>query len=303
MGQTGPDQSQATEASSRRASVTASIVSTARGIGLSEAYRDAFALNLATGWSARLLRSFERDSRRVRLARTAIRAFSLGLVDHNTVRMLVIDEYLRQWAVQGVTQVVILGAGLDSRCWRLRELEQLAFFEVDHASSQRVKRDRVSMLPSEAVPPPNPQVEYVAVDFEADSLTERLPGQGFDPRQATAWVCEGVTPYLTPQSIARLFRGIGDLSAPGSRLALSYVTPPDNAATTTTKTVVGRLLAKLGERTPGFVSSETLAALCQASGLTLLEDLEWREWQALAGARSRLPNLLKERLLIAECAG
>ena len=81
---------------------------------------------------------------------------TLGLVDHNTVRMAIVDDHLRASAADGFEQLVILGAGLDSRAWRLGELGNMAVFEVDHRASQAEKRERSATLPPKAA-----RVEFV----------------------------------------------------------------------------------------------------------------------------------------------
>ena len=103
-------------------------------------------------------------------------------------RTVAIDEAVRAAASP---QVVILGAGLDGRAWRMQELRDVTVFEVDHPDSQRVKRARVSALQQVAR-----DVRFVPVDFTRDRLDDALAAAGHDATRPTTWIWEGVVMYL-----------------------------------------------------------------------------------------------------------
>lgn len=92
-------------------------------------------------------------------------------------------------------QIVILGAGLDTRAARLARPGR-QFFEVDHPATQSDKRDRLAALNYDP-----PAVEYVTCDFEGEDFLERLATAGFDREAAAFFVWEGVVPYLTEPAI------------------------------------------------------------------------------------------------------
>jgi methyltransferase (TIGR00027 family) len=129
-------------------------------------------------------------------------------------RTLAIDDAARGGAA---TQVVILGAGLDGRAWRL-EMPGATFFEVDHPASQQEKRDRAANLTG--TPP-----SYVPVDFGHDVLTDALAAAGHRADRPTTWVWEGVVPYLTREEVAATVAAVAARSAPGSRLIVNYQLP------------------------------------------------------------------------------
>src|SRR5690348_15767180 len=97
-----------------------------------------------------------------------------GTADLIVPRTVAIDDAARAGAA---TQVVLLGAGLDGRAWRL-DLPGATFFEVDHPASQEEKRDRASNLTG--TPP-----TYVPVDFAHDVLTDALAAAGHHADQPT----------------------------------------------------------------------------------------------------------------------
>ena len=129
-------------------------------------------------------------------------------------RTVAIDDALRD---HGARQVVVLGAGLDARAWRMPELAHASVFEVDHPASQRDKRRRLGDLE-----PTAGQVVSVAAVLEHDPLPAALEACGFDPTLETTWVWEGVVPYLTSDAVAETVRALADLSAAGSRLVVNY---------------------------------------------------------------------------------
>jgi methyltransferase (TIGR00027 family) len=132
-------------------------------------------------------------------------------------RTVAIDADLREAATP---QIVILGAGLDGRAWRMRELATSLVFEVDHPDSQRLKLERVASLTREAR-----EVRFVPVDFRRGDLAHALEAAGHDVHLPTAWLWEGVVMYLSRDEIERILRVVEDRSASGSRLVVAYHQP------------------------------------------------------------------------------
>jgi methyltransferase (TIGR00027 family) len=132
-------------------------------------------------------------------------------------RTLAVDDAVREAASP---QLVILGAGLDGRAWRMRELERVVVFEVDHPDSQRMKQARASALTRVAE-----DIRFVPVDFVKDSLDAALTTAGHDPARATTWLWEGVVMYLTPADVEATLAVIARRSSAKSRLVIVYHSP------------------------------------------------------------------------------
>ncbi len=145
-----------------------------------------------------------------RMAYELVRRTALLMVP----RTIAIDDAVRG---HGAPQVVVLGAGLDARAWRMPELARATVFEVDHPASQRDKQRRLGDLEPTAA-----HVVPVAVDLEHDPLAPALEATGFYPGLETTWVWEGVVPYLTSDAVAQTVRHLAELSAPGSILIVNY---------------------------------------------------------------------------------
>ncbi len=133
------------------------------------------------------------------------------------VRTVAIDQAVREAAAP---QVVILGAGLDGRAWRMPELRDAVVFEVDHPDTQREKVPRAASLVRVAR-----EVRFVAVDFTRDRLDEKLAAAGHDPAQPTTWIWEGVVMYLTRAEVEATLEVIARRSVPRSRLIIAYAAP------------------------------------------------------------------------------
>jgi methyltransferase (TIGR00027 family) len=135
------------------------------------------------------------------------------------IRTRVIDDLVRDALAAGCGQLVLLGAGYDTRAYRIPEAAEVDTFEVDHPSTQTAKR---AALEREIGTTP-PRVHFVPVDFERDSLGEAIAAAGFRDGAQTCVVWEGVFSYLTDEAIDETLGWVVGACAPRSRLVLTYV--------------------------------------------------------------------------------
>jgi methyltransferase (TIGR00027 family) len=134
------------------------------------------------------------------------------------VRTRHFDRLFGDAAAAGVRQAVILAAGLDARAYRLDWPDGTVVFEVDQPKVIEFKTTTLAGLG--AVPTATHRV--VPIDLRED-WPKALLDNGFNPKQPTAWIAEGLLIYLPPEAQDRLFDTITELSAPGSRLATERV--------------------------------------------------------------------------------
>lgn len=118
---------------------------------------------------------------------------------------------------ESATQLVILGAGFDSRPYRLSPLKHLTVFEVDQPSTQHVKREALRALPALST------VHFVPVDFEHDDLTAALEDAGFEHHTRSMFLWEGVTNYLTHSAVDSTLHAVRNLASSGDLLIVTYV--------------------------------------------------------------------------------
>jgi methyltransferase (TIGR00027 family) len=146
-------------------------------------------------------------------------AFLYGQRAFVLARTSLIDSALEEALARGVEQVLILGAGYDSRAHRIRGIERARVFEVDHPATQASKRTLldgvVGRLPGHIV--------FVPVDFNRDSLRDCLETTGFRVGGSCFVIWEGVTEYLDPAAVDATFRLLARTVAPGSEVAFTYL--------------------------------------------------------------------------------
>jgi methyltransferase (TIGR00027 family) len=135
------------------------------------------------------------------------------------VRTRWIDDLVREAIRRGARQLVLLGAGFDSRAYRLEEAKDIPVFEVDHLATQRAKRARLQTALG-GVPR---NIRFVEVDFEKDDLERQLAKSEFDRTAPAAIVWEGVVSYLTESAVSGNLCLLGRLLAANSHLILTYV--------------------------------------------------------------------------------
>jgi methyltransferase (TIGR00027 family) len=143
-----------------------------------------------------------------------------GVVGFIVARDRYIDDVLQDSLKDGLQQLVILGAGLDSRAYRFDGLkDRVKVFEVDHLSTQTEKLARVQAIFGR-IPA---YVSYVPVDFITQTLERRLLESGYDPNLKTLFIWQGVTMYLTAEAVDDTLRFVVQHSAPGSVIVFDYI--------------------------------------------------------------------------------
>jgi methyltransferase (TIGR00027 family) len=219
-----------------------------------------------------------------------------GPLDVMPLRTLAIDEQVRAGLGRGATQLVILGAGLDGRAYRMPELGSAVVFEVDHPASQADKRARARSLGA-----PVGELYHVAVDFERDALEACLEQAGHEASRPTVWIWEGVITYLTLPALRGTLAAVARRSAPKSRLCAQYREP------TAAGDVAGEsmlwVMRKVREPHIGLHRRERMREEIEAAGLVVLEDTGADDWAARFDDAARLPRLARyTRLTVAERA-
>jgi methyltransferase (TIGR00027 family) len=121
-------------------------------------------------------------------------------------------------AATRLRQVVLLAAGLDTRAFRLDWPAGTTLYEVDAP----LVLDFKDLVLASSAARPRCARRAVAADLREDWPRE-LRAAGFDPAQATAWLAEGLLPYLTDEEKVSLLATVHDLSAPGSEIAVEHL--------------------------------------------------------------------------------
>jgi methyltransferase (TIGR00027 family) len=174
-------------------------------------------------WVARsLLPGFFRLLIRIPFAgRLFIKAFATkGSYEYVIARTKYIDAAFSQALSDQFAQILLFGAGFDTRALRLQgEARQTRIFELDAPATQQAKinqyRRRHLNIPSNLV--------FVPIDFDRESLTLKLDQAGFKRDARSLFILEGVLMYLQPQSVDQTFRTIRELAGAGSEVVFDYI--------------------------------------------------------------------------------
>ncbi|MCJ7739230.1 MAG: SAM-dependent methyltransferase [Anaerolineae bacterium] len=142
-----------------------------------------------------------------------------GVIGFLVARCRYIDDYLQACLETGLDQLVILGAGLDSRAYRFEQLEgHVRVFEVDHPATQQAKLGKLAKIFGELPE----HVTYVPIDFNEEAL-RRLLDFGYSPQVKTLFIWEGVTHYLTAEAVDQTLEFVLKNSGSGSSIIFDYV--------------------------------------------------------------------------------
>jgi methyltransferase (TIGR00027 family) len=183
------------------------------------------------------------------------------------------EDHLATCVRAGLTQYVILGAGLDSFAYRSAR-GPVRVFEVDHPATQRWKR---AQLASAGITVPD-TVSFAAMDFERDSLSSRLAQAGFDPSRPALVSWLGVTMYLSQAAISRTLEEISGF-APGTQLVTDYMLPAGLRDDTgdAYAGLVAPAAAERGEPWLTFLAPDDMSALLAGHGFGAVEQVRQRE--------------------------
>jgi len=135
-------------------------------------------------------------------------------------RVRYFDDFIQKASGEGFSQLIILGAGYDTRAYRMGELKgTMRVFEVDNPHTLNTKTGIITgifgMLPD--------HVAFIPLDLEKEDLWSTLKLSGYSPAAKSLFVMEGLVMYLHREAVVRLFSGIFRNSGPGSTLLFDFI--------------------------------------------------------------------------------
>lgn len=130
-----------------------------------------------------------------------------------------IDDYLKVCLTEGFDQIVILGAGFDTRAYRIPGLERTRVIEIDQPATQAVKLERLKKI----INPLPAHVTFVPADLNTEPLGERLQSGGYDVRGKTLFIWQGVIYFLKPEGVDSTLAFIAEHSGPNSAVIFDYI--------------------------------------------------------------------------------
>ena len=194
-------------------------------------------------------------------------------------RSRIAEDALSKAVEQGVRQVVILGAGLDTFALRNPHAARISIFEVDHPATQAWKRQR--LVGAELAPPP--WLTFVPVDFERDDLQQKLSSAGFQCTSVAFFTWLGVVPYLTRDAIDDTLGYIA--SIPKSEVVFDYAEPPEDWSEDVKAYAAARMaqLEKINEQWVSRFEPAGVAAILRSHGFADMEDVRCQQVVSMFG--------------------
>jgi methyltransferase (TIGR00027 family) len=212
--------------------------------------------------------------RSLRFAPAAVGAFErselAGPLTFSLCRHRFIDVHLVGALDDGAEQVLVLGAGYDSRAYRFAQvLHGRPVHEVDLAPISRRKAGIVSSHPDVFG---HASIRRVEIDFRTESLAERLLESGFAVGAQTFVVWEGVSMYLDRPAVEGTLSTLRDLCGPASTLAMDFWQPvAGRAAVDHARRLVARSFALIGEPLTFAVDPAAADKLLASFGFSVLD--------------------------------
>jgi len=203
-------------------------------------------------------------------------AFSRAFRAFMAARSRYAEDELARAVASGVRQYVVLGAGLDTFAYR-NPHAKLRVFEVDHPATQAWKREQLQAA-SIAIPP---SLIFVPIDFERQTLADRLVNYGFDASAPSFFSWLGVTPYLTRAACMNTLTFIAKMPA-GSGVVFDFAIDPAllNAGQRQALGALSERVARYGEPFQLFFDPEKLQADLKALGFHHTEFLRGKDLNA-----------------------
>jgi methyltransferase (TIGR00027 family) len=196
----------------------------------------------------------------------------LALRSHVVLRSRYCEDRLASAVGRGVSQLIVLGAGLDTFAYRQPEwARRLRIYEVDQPASQAEKRRLLSQARI-AIPD---NVEFIAIDFEQTSLADGLKAAAVDISRKTFFSCLGVTMYLSEDAVDALLEVAANFPV-GSEIVFTY-----RQASRDVESALGQKVTALGEPWMFHIEPGALAHKLNALGFRGLEELDPRDADAL----------------------
>lgn len=141
-----------------------------------------------------------------------------GLANSIRVRVRYFDDFVKKSITEGIEQLVMLGAGYDTRAYRIEGLKNVKVFELDHPNTQSFKtrkiREIFGSLPD--------HVMFIPVDFEKETPGKRLLNEGYSPLKKTLFIMEGLIMYIPQEAVDETLSFIVENSGKGSSVIFDY---------------------------------------------------------------------------------
>ena len=201
-----------------------------------------------------------------------------GVSNAIVARTRFIDDCLEAAIVDGIRQLVILGAGYDTRAMRFKALKKsVTVFELDHPSTQNKKLERIEKHLKEDLS----HVRYISIDFSKEDLAKKLFSCGYNETLKTLFIWEGVTYYIPAAAVDSTLYFISHHSPSRSSVTFDYF--PSTVVDGTTELAEARALreglSRIGEEIVFGISPDRINEFLQIRGFSVIQNLTGEEYR------------------------
>jgi methyltransferase (TIGR00027 family) len=188
------------------------------------------------------------------------------------VRAKYAEEKLEEAVAKGITQYVIISAGLDSFCLRRPEFStHLQIYEIDHPATQQIKQKRLKPI-MESFPP---NVEFISVDLEKQTISNALSSSSYlkEKRAFFSWL--GTVPYLSEEAIFKVLGELSTFATQGSEIVFDYLIPTDFWAPDERQALlrIMRIIGRWGEAVKTYFAPDTFLSDLNHLGYNVIGNL------------------------------
>ncbi|MEN6293474.1 MAG: class I SAM-dependent methyltransferase [Methanobacterium sp.] len=142
-----------------------------------------------------------------------------GASNSIVARVRFFDDIVKSSINRGLEQLVILGAGYDTRAYRIEGLDKVKVFEVDHPATQSIKIEKITEIFGSLLD----YVTYVPMDLELDKFSQQLLKSGYNKSLKTLFIMEGLLMYISPEIVDEILSFIVHNSGKGSAIIFDYI--------------------------------------------------------------------------------
>jgi methyltransferase (TIGR00027 family) len=193
-----------------------------------------------------------------------------GIYEYVIARTKYIDKVFERALSEKVDQILVFGAGFDTRALRFSESSgDTHIWELDALPTQQAKLQRYREL--NLTVPEN--IRWIAMDFDKASLSQELRNSGFKSGKRSLFVLEGVVMYLQPESVDATFSTVRDYSGAGSRIVFDYVVAAvlKNEGERYGQSQITRTVSKAGEQWQFGLDEESIEPFLARYGFALID--------------------------------
>lgn len=205
--------------------------------------------------------------------------FLPGMVNSGLVRVRYFDDLVKKSIDEGLEQLVILGAGYDTRAYRIEGLKKIKVFEVDHPDTQSLKTETIRRIFNSLLD----HVVYVPIDLATENLGRKLVGAGYDQSKKTLFLMEGLLYYLPPKVVDEILSFIRMNSGKRSAILFDYL--PESVVDGSCELEVGKNihnhLAQVGEPLQFGINEGTVETFLVERGFSRIKNVTAEEYKKM----------------------